>query len=175
MSKILIVYYSLTGNTRFIAEMLKDSMKADLLELQPIKELNPDSGMKFVWGGAQATMKMKPKLEPIEINPLDYDLVIIGTPVWAWTVSPPIRSFLSKFNLTEKKVALWTCSAGSGNKAMERFKKVLKSSDVIGLRQFQFASQDQAEQEITGYKVRTKAWASELLENLNGGNLYGTV
>lgn len=165
MKKVLIVYYSLTGNTRFIAEILKDSMKADLLELKPINELNPDSGTKFVWGGAQATMKMKPKLKPIDINPMEYDLVIIGTPVWAWTITPPIRSFLSRFNLTEKKVALLTCSAGSGDKAMERFKKALKGSNVIGQIKFQFASQDQVEQEVTGYKVRAKAWASELLEN----------
>ncbi|NHJ20907.1 MAG: flavodoxin [Candidatus Lokiarchaeota archaeon] len=175
MKKVLIVYYSLTGNTRFIAETLKDAMEADLLEIQPIKELNPDSGMKFVWGGAQATMKIKPKLKPIEVNPLEYDLVIIGTPVWAWTITPPIRSFLSMFNLVEKKVALLTCSAGSGDKAMERFKKALKGSDVIGQIKFQFTSQDQAEQEFTGNKVRVKAWASELLENLNGGNSIGTI
>jgi flavodoxin len=167
MKKVLIVYYSLTGNTRFIAEILKDSMKADLLELKPINELNPESGTKFVWGGAQATMKIKPKLKPIDINPLEYDLVIFGTPVWAWTITPPIRSFLAMFNLAGKNVALLTCSAGSGNKAMERFKKILKGSNVIGQIQFQFALQDQVEQEVTGYKVRAKAWASELLENIN--------
>lgn len=166
MSKILIVYYSLTGSTRFIAETLKDSMGADLLELKPLKELNPDSGTKFMWGGAQATMKKKPKLEPIEYDPLEYDLVVIGTPVWAWTFNPSIRSFLTMFDLTEKKVALWTCSAGSGNKAMVRFKKALKGSDVIGHIQFQFAFKDPLEQELTEFEIRTKAWALELLEHL---------
>jgi flavodoxin len=166
MSKILIVYYSLTGSTRFIAETLEEELEADILELKPIKELNPDSGMKFMWGGAQARMKKKPELENFEISPLEYDLVILGTPVWAWTFNPAIRSFLSMFDLTEKKVALWTCSAGKGNKAMDRFKKALKHSDVIGQIQFQFAFQDPLEQELTEYKIRTKAWATELLENL---------
>jgi len=166
MTKILIVYYTLTGSTRFIAESLKDSMEADMLELQPIKELNPDKGSKFMWGGAQATMKKKPKLEPIEIDPLDYDLLIIGTPVWAWTFTPPVRSFLSMFDLTGKKVALWTCSAGTGNKAMDRFKKAMKTSEIIGHIQFQFAFKDPLERELTEYEVRTKAWALELIENL---------
>ena len=166
MTKILIVYYSLTGSTRFIAESLKDSIEADLLELKPIKELNPDKGTKFMWGGAQSTMKKKPKLVPIEIDPFEYDLVILGTPVWAWNLSPPVRSFLSMHDLTEKKVALWTCSSGNGNKAMERFKKVLKNSDIIGDIQFQFAFKDPLEQELTEYEIRAKAWALELLEKL---------
>ena len=166
MTKILIVYYSLTGSTRFIAESLKDSMDADLLELKPVKELNPDKGTKFMWGGAQSTMKKKPKLEPFEIDPLGYDLVIIGTPVWAWNFTPPVRSFLSMFDLTDKKVALWTCSAGTGNRAMNQFMKALKNSKVIGHNQFQFAFKEPLEQELTEYSIRTKAWALELLDNI---------
>ena len=166
MTKILIVYYSLTGSTRFIADELKSSMEADMLELQPIKELNSEKGTKFMWGGAQSTMKKKPKLEPIEIDPLGYDLIIIGTPVWAWNFTPPVRSFLSMFDLTDKKVALWTCSAGTGNRAMEKIKKALKKSDVVGDIQFQFAFKDPLEQELTEYEIRTKAWAIELLEKL---------
>ena len=63
--KILIVYYSLTGNTKYIAELIKEAINADILPIKPIKELNPKGTMKFIWGGAQATMKKKPKLEPI--------------------------------------------------------------------------------------------------------------
>ena len=166
MTKVLIVYYSLTGSTRFIAETLKDSIEADLLELKPIKELNPDKGTTYMWGGAQATMKKKPNLKPIEMKPLDYDLVIIGTPVWAWTITPPIRSFLSMFDLTDKKVALWTCSARTGNRAMGKFEKAMKNSDIIGKIQFRFAQQNPLEQELTEYEIRTKAWASELLEKV---------
>jgi len=166
MTKILIVYYSLTGSTRFIADSLKDSIEADMLELKPIKELNPDKGTKFMWGGAQSKMKKKPELEPIDIDPLEYDLVIIGTPVWAWSFTPPVRTFLSMFDLFEKKVALWTCSAGNGNKAMVRFKKALESSEIIGDIQFQFAFKDPLEQELTEYEIRTKAWAIDLLEKL---------
>lgn len=166
MSKILIVYYSLTGSTRFIAECLNESLETDKLELKPVKELNPDKGTKFMWGGAQSTMKKKPELEPIEINPVEYDLIIIGTPVWAWNFTPPVRSFLSMFDFTDKKVALWTCSAGSGNRAMGKLKDELKNSNVIGHIQFQFKFKDPLDQDLTDFKIRTKEWASELLEKL---------
>ncbi|MFX1310455.1 MAG: flavodoxin family protein, partial [Promethearchaeota archaeon] len=88
MRKVLVVYYSLTGNTKMIAEAIAESIDSDILELKPVKELNAESGMKYFWGGFQATMKKKPKLEEFDINPLDYELIILGTPVWAWTISP---------------------------------------------------------------------------------------
>jgi len=137
MSKILIVYYSLTGNTRFIADALNDSIEADILEIKPIKELNADSSSRFVWGGYQSTMKKKPKLVDFDIDPLEYDLIILGTPVWAWNISPPMRSFLSNVDLTGKKVALWMCHAGDGIKAMKRFKETLKNANIIESITFQ--------------------------------------
>ena len=137
MSKILIVYYSLTGNTQFIAEALRDTIEADILELKPIKELKANSGTRFMWGGYQSTMKKKPRLMEFDINPLEYDLLILGTPVWAWNISPPMRSFLSKFDLTGKKVALWMCHAGDGVRAMERFREALKNSNIVESISFQ--------------------------------------
>ena len=97
--KILIVYYSLTGNTKMIAEAIAEGINAEILALKPKKELNPKGFMKFVWGGYAARMNKKPELETIEIDPLSYDLIILGGPVWAWTYCPPIGSFLSKYDL----------------------------------------------------------------------------
>ena len=58
--KILVVYYSLTGNTQFIAETIRDAIDSDLQIVKPVKDLNPNSGTRFLWGGMQATMKQKP-------------------------------------------------------------------------------------------------------------------
>jgi len=162
MKKVLVVYYSLTGNTKMIAEAIAESIDSDILELKPVKELNADSGMKYFWGGFQATMKKKPKLEEFDINPLDYELIILGTPVWAWTISPPIRSFLSMFKLSGKKVALWTCSGGDGIKAMKQFKEILKDINIIGEIRFKEPRQygpDEA-------KERARVWAKNLIQKL---------
>jgi flavodoxin len=130
-SKTLILYYSLTGNTKFIAETIKDETGADVQPLKPIKDLNPESGTRFMWGGMHATMKKKPELEPFKYDPNDYELLIIGTPIWAWQASPPIRSLVDSYDFTNKKVALWCCCAGKGIKAMERYKKLFKEAKII--------------------------------------------
>ena len=162
MSKILIVYYSLTGNTKFIAEALIDSIEADILELKPIKELKADSSTRFIWGGYQSTMKKKPKLIDFDINPLEYDLIILGTPVWAWNISPPMRSFLSKFDLTSKKVALWMCHAGDGVKAMNRFKETLKGANIVEIISFQ----DPLKKDSDEKKEKAIAWIKGIVKEV---------
>jgi flavodoxin len=160
MKKVLIVYYSLTGNTKMIAESIAESVDTDILELKPVKELNAEGGSKYIWGGYQATMKIKPKLKPIKINPLDYDLIIIGTPVWAWTYTPPIHSFLSKFDLTGKNVALWTCSQGDGKRAMGKFKKALKKANILGEIRFKEPKQNDRDK----VRGRAKEWAINIIK-----------
>ena len=162
MEKVLVVYYSLTGNTKLIAEAIAESINSDVLELKPVKELNAEGGSKYFWGGFQATMKKKPKLMEFDINPLGYDLIILGTPVWAWTYSPPIRSFLSKYDLTGKNVALLTCSAGDGVKAMNRFKESLKDSSIVGEIRFQEPKQHGSETA----KEKAAEWAREILQKI---------
>ena len=158
MSKILIVYYSLTGNTQFIAEALRDTIEADILELKPIKELKADSGTRFMWGGYQSTMKLKPKLMDFDTNPLEYDLIILGTPVWAWNISPPMRSFLSKFDLSGKKIALWMCHQGDGIKAMKKFKEALKNAEIVESISFQ----EPLKKESDENKEKAIAWIKEV-------------
>ena len=160
MLKILIVYYSLTGNTKFIAEAIAESINSDILEVKPVKELNAEGGSKYFWGGYQATMKKKPKLKPFDIDPLEYDLIFIGTPVWAWTYSPPIRSFLSKYDLTGKSVALWTCSAGDGVKAMNRFREALKDTNILGEIRFQEPKQHGPETS----REKASVWAKQITQ-----------
>lgn len=162
MAKNLIVYYSLTGNTKFIAESIKKSIDADILELKPIKELKAEGSMKYMWGGAQAVMKKKPKLEEFDVNPLDYDLIFLGTPVWAWRYTPPIRSFLSKFNLSGKNVAIWMCCGGDGIKSMVRFKDALKDANIVGDIRFQ----EPLKQESEEIKEKSKAWALEIIQKI---------
>jgi flavodoxin len=166
MGKILVVYYSLTGNTKFVAEHIANEINADIEEVKPVKDLDPDSGSKYFWGGMKAKMKSKPKLEDLMYNPLDYDIVILGTPVWAWTLSPPIRSYCSDFNLEGKKIALFTSSSGNGVKAMKRFKEFMDKSIIIGENRFQDPLIKDPEQA----KSQAITWVNEMLNIIEQNN-----
>ena len=163
VNKILIVYYSLTGNTHLIAEAIKEETGGDIERLKPIKDLNSESGNRFFWGGMHAKMKQKPKLEPLQHDPNNYDLIFLGTPVWAWTLTPPIRSYLKLNDLLSKPLAIWNCAAGNGIKAMQRLKKEIQNTNIVGENTFT----DPLKNDPDGEVKRAKEWAAEIINSLS--------
>jgi flavodoxin len=130
--KKLVIFYSFEGNTKFIANSIAKSINADTLEIKPVQELKTKGFMKYVWGGKQATMKEKPELNPLSKNPEEYDVIFIGTPVWAFTFSPPIRSFIFQTKLNKKKIALFCCHEGNPGNTLENMKRKLEGNEIIG-------------------------------------------
>jgi flavodoxin len=129
--KTVIVYYSLQGNIRYVAEKVSKETGADLIELVPVKAY-PDKGMiKFIWGGSAVTFKKKPELEPYKFDAADYDLVILATPVWASSFTPPMRTFLEENDLTGKKIAVMvTCAGGDTSKCISALKEASKAEGL---------------------------------------------
>lgn len=158
--KCLVVYYSLTGNTRMIAEAISKELGAALLDLRPVKELKAGKFTTYMWGGVQAKMHSTPELQPYDTKVAEYDLILLGTPVWAWTCCPPIRSFIEKEKLAGKKVALWCCAGGDGKKALVRYAKTLPQSTIVGKIIFTDPLINQPEESAR----RAKDWAKECLQ-----------
>jgi flavodoxin len=131
MSKNLIIYYSLEGNTRFVAQEIAKNIKADIIEIKPQKEIKSDNFMKFFWGGRQVFMLQKPKLLPFNQDFSHYENIFIGTPIWAWTISPPIRT-LSGLNLIkDKNLYLFCTHEGDPRKALIRMQKLFSNENKI--------------------------------------------
>ncbi|MBQ5998891.1 MAG: hypothetical protein IJL70_05410 [Treponema sp.] len=126
--KKLIVYYSMEGNTHYIAEKMAEKLSADLLRLVPKKAYIDKGFAKFIWGGKSAVMAEKPKLMPYSVDFSLYDEIIIGFPIWASTITPPIRTFVcdNLNELKEKKISVYACQAGNGaEKAMAKLQALL--------------------------------------------------
>ena len=126
--KTLIVYYSMSGNTDFAAREIAARLGAALLRIEPEKAY-PDKGFKkFFWGGKSAVMAETPPLRPYGFAAEDFDQIILGFPVWAGNLAPPLRTFLrdNAAALAEKRVAAFACQSGSGaEKAFSRLEGLL--------------------------------------------------
>ena len=132
-----IVYYSMSGNTKYVADKIadgiKDSGEVDIIKIEP-KKAYPDKGAKkFIWGGKSAVMGETPALQPYEFSIEKYERIILGTPVWASTFVPPLRTFINDNPDTkDKKIAVFTCFSGGGtDKAINKMKK------YIGIEKFE--------------------------------------
>ena len=135
--KTAIVYYSMSGNTKYVAEKIADGIKAtgevDIIRIEPQKTY-PEKGVKkFFWGGKSAVMGETPALQPYEFNIEKYDRIIFGTPVWASTFVPPLRTFINENpDIKDKKTAVFTCFSGGGaDKAIDKLRK------SIGIEKFE--------------------------------------
>lgn len=130
--KTAIVFYSMNGNVRSVAEKVAADTGADMIELIP-KKAYPDKGMrKFMWGGAAVTFKAKPDLEPYTFKKDDYDMIILGSPVWAGTFTPPLRTFLDGNDLSGKKIAvIATSSGGDAGKCINALKTAAKADSLV--------------------------------------------
>ena len=126
--KTIIVYYSLGGFTKKIAQKLASKTGADLLRLTPVRDY-PDTGAKkFLIGGRAAMAGAKPKLQPYNFDAKKYDRVVIGTPVWASSPAPPIRTFIDENReaLEGRQFAAFFTQLGNGaDKANKKLAKCL--------------------------------------------------
>jgi len=155
--KTLVVYYSYEGSTRTIAQTIGGALNADILECRPLKDISSKGFMKYVWGGRQVIFKKHPQLEPFEKNPADYELVIIGTPVWAFDYAPAIRSFLSQVNLQKKNIGLFCCHEGTKGKTLENLREVLSGNTIVDEMDFLNVEKNKEEN-----IVKARNWAKNL-------------
>jgi len=110
--KTLIVYYSRTGNIRTVTQKTASITKADIEEIVDKKKRTGLIG--YLRSGFDAYRQKETKIAETTKNPQDYDLIIIGTSVWAGRITPATRTHIQKSNLSGKKVAF--CLTMGGDK-----------------------------------------------------------
>ncbi|RJO65572.1 MAG: hypothetical protein C4540_00910 [Candidatus Omnitrophota bacterium] len=136
--KSIIIYYSFGGNTQKVAELLntylKDKGQSELIRLKDLKE--PQG---FFTQARKALMHSKTVIEETKFNLAEYDLICLGTPVWAFGPAPAVNTYLDKcFGLEEKEVVLFsTYGSGSGNtRCLNFMQQALRNKKVNGFRRF---------------------------------------
>ncbi len=110
MKPCLVVYYSRSGRTRAVASALAQACHADLEELQPAG----GGRIGYLHAIYLALSGAIPPLEPLRHDPVDYQLTIVGTPVWAGRMAAPVRSYLYAQRERFHQLAAFCTMGGSG-------------------------------------------------------------
>jgi len=161
--KTLVIYYSLEGNTKLVAEKIAGTISADIISLAVSKKYPTDGFRKFMWGGKSVVFGEKPALLNTNIDLSLYDTIIIGTPIWAGTYAPPIKTFLSQYKITNKNVALFVCHSGGGaEKCFKKIHDAIPDNNFIGEIDFI----DPAKNPESNSDIAVK-WAESLLLKIN--------
>lgn len=112
-NKILIAYYSWSGNTRNMAEQIKSYTNADILEIEPVVAYPANYNACVDQAKKEINSGFKPALKVIQTKVESYDIIIIGSPNWWSTIAPPVATFLSKYNFSGKKILPFITHGGS--------------------------------------------------------------
>ncbi len=136
--KSLIIFYSRTKTTKKVAQVIFKKIGGDIEEI--IDSKNRKGPVGYFLSGRDATLKNVTSIKKIKKNPSKYDVIIIGTPIWAFTMSTPIRTYIHQNKGKFNNVAFFCTMGSSGSKktfkAMEKLigKKPIALLDVKTLK-----------------------------------------
>lgn len=144
----LIVYYTCGGLTRKVATCIKEKTNGDIFEIELLKPYNKLTaytiGMVHTHTGHLPEIKNK-----IDIS--KYDTVFLGTPIWAYTLTPALRSFINQYSLDGKRVIPFCTDGGNKGKYFEDLKKLCNEVEVSLGHEFQFVNKkkdDELQKEV---------------------------
>jgi flavodoxin len=158
--KSLVVYYSLTGKTKLVSQVIAEALNATLVEIEERRPIP----IPFVYlsGGFAAFMNRGSKIKPKTIDLRQYERIFIGSPIWNSRPTPAVNSFIYQTNFEGRGVILFFTMAGDNSeKALANITAKIERSQgkVVG----SFA--------ITSYKVSDEeiiARAKEAIRNYRG-------
>lgn len=139
-----VVYYSFTGNTHRLAQVIIGVLKSKGEDAIPVRIRPLKEEKKFLVQCKDSFLRKKPELYKTLLDLKDYDRVIIGSPVWAFAPAPAINTYIDKCQSLHGKDVFCFVTYGSGagkEKALETMKEELqaKGAEVKGSMLFQQA------------------------------------
>ena len=157
MSKKLVAYFSASGVTAKVAQMLAEAIGADIFEIAP-KVPYTEADLNWMDEKARSTIEMKnpssrPEIESKRDNMSEYDTIFVGFPIW-WYVAPTIiNTFLESYDLAGKTIIPFATSGTSGmGKTNEKLAPSCKGAKLLEGKRF--------DSRVSGKELA--AWADSL-------------
>lgn len=155
--KKLIVYYSYTGHTRYIVDMIKQNIDCDVLELKPKIPYSDDYNTVVDEEQTAASMNKITEIEDTNLDLNQYDEIILGTPVWWYRSSPVVRTFLVKNDLSGKVIKPFATNAGWLGRTFKEIEKLCSNSKVENEMNIVF-TEDHTVNELVTSKKEIEEW-----------------
>lgn len=112
--KILIAYYTRTGNTEIFANQIKKLTSGDLFRIETVVAYPPSYQEVLKVSKIEIKNQYKPPLKKTVENLDQYNIIFVGTPNWYGTIAPPVLTFLSTNDLANKIIIPFATHGGGG-------------------------------------------------------------
>ncbi len=156
--KVLVAYYSQSGNTRAIAEQIQARFGGDMFEITPATPYPADEAGTIAVAGQQREAGTLPELSATVENIADYDIVFIGSPIWYGAASLPVMSFVAAHDFAGKTVVpFYTCGGGDAGTFVADITPHLNGAVVL-----EAFGNNRAERTAGTHTAKAEAWLDGL-------------
>lgn len=128
--KKLVVYFSYTGNTKKIANKIKEKWNCDMLEIKTVIPYSKDYETVVKDEQNKEASNYLPEIQKIDIDLSKYDEIILGTPVWWYRPVPAIRTFLKQNDLSGKTINMFATNAGWLGKTFKEISSLCPNAEI---------------------------------------------
>lgn len=141
MTDTLIIYYSFTGNAKKIANYVKEKKNADILELEP-KTPFSSSYDEVVDEWQNNDIKRDVEIKDVNVDLSKYKNIVLITCTWWYGISPVMKRFLKKYDLSGKNIITASTNAGWIGHSLKDYEALLKGSNIKGELNLRFSSSE---------------------------------
>lgn len=129
--KILVAYFSRTGNTKETALQIQRNTGGEIFEIQPVSPYPDDYNKAVDQAKKELESDYRPTLKTKVANPESYDIIFIGYPIWWGTIPGPVKTFLSENDFSGKILVPFCTHGGSGEAgSVSDIKKIYPQSVI---------------------------------------------
>ncbi len=151
--RTLVLYFSVSGNTEKVAQAIAGAVDGETIRVQP-------KGKKKVIipiAAFQSVFKASPAMDPLPIEPAEYDLIFVGYPVWAGHAAPWMNSLSRSYPLAGRNVAFFCTCGNSAGKSLEQMRENFPNANVLDTMKVVTPMKDDAD---------LVAWAKEVVRQV---------
>lgn len=143
-NKILVVFFSYSGHTKELAMKIKKQTGADVLQIRTVKPYPSEYQAVVNQAKIEKEKDFRPAINKADKNPADYDIIFIGTPVWWYTMAPPVKTFIASHKLEGKTIMPFCTHGGGGASASfsDMQKLAPKAKIMPGLESYENTAKD---------------------------------
>ena len=164
--RILVVFFSRSGVTERAAAALRDVLEASdgvQVRVEPLRETTSRKGvLGWLRSGRDAMLKRTSDAGPVECAMSDFDLLVVGTPVWAWDASPAVRTFLEQSPTELPRHVAFFCTMG-GTGATRTFRTLGQLAGREPIATLSLVDRHVKRDDAARFREPVKAFAERLL------------
>ena len=161
MTDTLVIYYSFTGNSKKVANYVKDKLNADILELEPQIPFSSDYD-EVVAEWQNNDIKRDVEIKKVDKDLSKYKKIVLITCTWWYGISPVMKKFLKEYDLSNKDIIVASSNAGWIGHCFKDYETLLPNSNIKGELDLVFSSNEHERDKMLTSKSYIDNWIKKL-------------